>query len=103
MGQHNRAADLLVSMTGVNTQTDVRLDGLVELGLAGGDHQLGGLVRIVLIQMVDQLHAVLVLLTMLHFNFLPCGISGTTSSHIDQGRLDPGKINGFRVGITPPR
>ena len=71
MGQNDRAADLLVSVTGVNAQTDGNFHRLVELGLAGADDQLRGLIGIVLIQVVNQLHAVLILLAMLHFNIPP--------------------------------
>ena len=35
VGQNDGAADLLVSVTGVNAQLDVQLDGLVELGGSG--------------------------------------------------------------------
>ena len=48
MGQNDRAADLLVSVTGVNAQTDGNFHRLVELGLAGADDQLRGLIGIVL-------------------------------------------------------
>ena len=71
MGQNDRAANLLVSVTGVNAQTDGNFHRLVELSLAGADDQLRGLIGIVLVQVVNQLHAVLILLAMLHFNIPP--------------------------------
>ena len=71
MGQHHRAANLLVGMAGVNAQTDVQLNGLVELGVAGLHNQAHGLVGVILLQVIDQLHAVLVFLTMLHAFFPP--------------------------------
>ena len=47
VGKYHGAADLLVGMTGVNAQTDVDLDGLIEFclgGLAEYAHRLGGVV-----------------------------------------------------------
>ena len=45
VGQNDGAADLLVSVTGVNAQTDVDLNGLVELGLSSLHDQIAGLRR----------------------------------------------------------
>ena len=66
VGQNHRAADLLVSVTGVNTQADGDLDGLIKLGLAGLHDQINGLFGVILLQMVDQLSAVGILLTVFH-------------------------------------
>ena len=45
VGQNDSAADLLVSVTAVNAQTDVQLDGLIELGGSGLASQLQSLVH----------------------------------------------------------
>ena len=47
VGQNDSAADLLVSVTAVNAQTDVQLNGLVELGRSGLASQLQSLVHII--------------------------------------------------------
>ena len=47
VGQNDSAADLLVSVTAINAQTDVQLDGLVELGGSGLAYQLQTLLGIV--------------------------------------------------------
>ena len=67
VGQNNCATDLLVCMTGVNTKTDGDFNSLIELGFASLNNKITSLIRIILIQMVNQLYAVLVFLTMLHY------------------------------------
>ena len=66
MRQNHGAADLLVSVAGVNTQADGDFDSLVELGLTGLEHQIDGLFGVILLQMVDQLNAVVILLAVFH-------------------------------------
>ena len=70
--QNNRAADLLVGVTGVYTQTDRGFDGLVKLGLGGGEHCLNAFAGIVELLLFDQLYAVLILFAMLYilYSFL---------------------------------
>src|SRR5699024_721614 len=66
VGQHDSAADLLVGMTAVNAQTDVQLNGLIELGggqLAG---QLQRLVHIVQFGGIDLLGSVDIMLAVFH-------------------------------------
>ena len=47
VGQHHRAADLLVSVAGVNAQAQGQLYRLVKLGLAGLLNQVDGLGRVI--------------------------------------------------------
>ena len=56
MRQNDRAADLLVSVTGVNAQTNGDLDGLVEFGLAGLANQVASVSRIISSQGINQLY-----------------------------------------------
>ena len=52
-GQNDGAADLLVSVTGVDAELDVDFDGLVELGGGGLHDQIHGLGDVVLRAAVD--------------------------------------------------
>ena len=47
VGQNEYAANLLVCLAGINTQTDVQFDGFVELRLRGFDRETHRLVRVV--------------------------------------------------------
>ena len=67
VGQHDGAADLLVSVTGVHAQLDVQLHGLVELGGSGLADQLQTLLGVVQRSLVDLLGALLIFLTSKHF------------------------------------
>ena len=66
VGQNDSAADLLVSVTAINAQTDVQLDSLVELGGSGLASQLQSLVHIVCLSRIDQLCSVDIVLAMFH-------------------------------------
>ena len=66
VGQYDCAANLLISVTGVNAQADVSLDGLIKLGLGGGQNGLDTLGGIVKLLLVDILNAFVILLTVLH-------------------------------------
>ena len=63
VGQNHGAADLLVSVTGVNAQLDVQLNGLVELGGSTHHDQIQGFGGIILNRAVDQFGALLILFT----------------------------------------
>ena len=65
--QHHRAADLLIRMPGIHAQADGDFNGFIELGLAGLQHQVHRFLGIILLQMVDQLRALDILLSVLHF------------------------------------
>ena len=66
VGQHDGAADLLVGVTGVNTQLDVELDGLIELSAGSLADQLQTLLGIIQRGLIDLLGAFLILLTSKH-------------------------------------
>ena len=66
MGQHNRAADLLVSVAGVDTQSDVKLDGFVEFRIAGLLDELDRFSRVKGRQPVKLLDQFLVSLSSVH-------------------------------------
>ena len=66
VGQNDSAADLLVSVTAVNAQTDVQLNSLVELGRSGLASQLQSLVHIICLSRIDQLCSVDIVLAMFH-------------------------------------
>ena len=66
VGQDDSAADLLVSVAAINAQTDVQLDGLVELGGSGLASQLQSLVHIVQLSRIDLLCSVDIVLAMFH-------------------------------------
>ena len=65
-----RAADLLVSVTAVNAELDVQLDGLVELGLAGADNKIQSLHGIIECLLIDELCALFIIFTSKQFVFL---------------------------------
>ncbi|EJX03168.1 hypothetical protein EVA_08727 [gut metagenome] len=71
MGQDNCTADLLVSVTAVNAQTDVQLDGLIKLSLSGLAADVQSLIAVIQLGTVDQLSAVNVVLTVFHYSFPP--------------------------------
>ena len=77
VGQYDRAADLLVSVTGVNAQLNVQLNGLVELGLRGGNNGGKRLSGIVQLGAVDRLCAVYILFTFMHNKSSLSGNAGT--------------------------
>ena len=54
--------NLLVSVTGVNAQLHVELDGLVELGLGGLADEVHALSGFILSALIDQLGALLIFL-----------------------------------------
>ena len=69
VGQDHSAADLLVSVAAVNTQTDMQLNGLVKLGggsLAGKLQRLGGLINLAAL---NELGSIRIFLTVFH-----CGV-----------------------------
>ena len=66
VGQHDGAANLLVSVTGVNTQLHVQLNGLVELGAGGLADQLQTLFGIIQGGLVDLLGDFFIFLTSKH-------------------------------------
>ena len=66
MRQHDGAANLLVSVTAVNAQTHMQLNGLVKLGLGGLAAQIHGLFGIIQFGTVEQLGAVDVMLAVFH-------------------------------------
>ena len=63
VGQDDGAADLLVSVAGVDAELDVDLDGLVELGGGGLHDERKGVGDFILHGAVDLLRAVLIFLT----------------------------------------
>ena len=63
VGQDDGAADLLVSVAGVDAELDVDLDGLVELGGSGLHDERKGVGDFILHGAVDLLRAVLIFLT----------------------------------------
>ena len=67
VGQHYRAADLLVGMAGVDAQTHMDLNGLVKLGLGGLTYQRAGLFQVVQLVGVYDLLAICIFLTVFHF------------------------------------
>jgi len=70
VGQNDCATDLLVSVTGVNAQLDVQLDGLVELSGSTLHDQIQSFVGIILNRAVNQLCALLILFASKQCNFL---------------------------------
>ena len=83
VGQNDSAADLLVSVTAINAQTDVQLDGLVELGGSGLASQLQSLVHIVCLSRIDQLCSVDIVLAMFHCispSSSPCTLTAPSAS-----------------------
>ena len=64
--QNNCTTNLLVSVTGVNAQTDVCFDGLIELCLCVCANQRQCLVRCVLLCAVYSLAAVVIFLSVIH-------------------------------------
>ena len=76
VGQDDGAADLLVSVAGVNAQLHVQLDGLVELGLGGLGDKLESLSGLILGAFIDELRALFIIFTSEHFIILlKCGFS----------------------------
>ena len=71
VGQNHGAADLLVSVTGVNTQLDVQLNGLIELGGSALYNQAQSLGGLVLNSAVDELRAFFILFTSKQCNYPP--------------------------------
>ena len=78
---------LLVSVTGVNTQLDVQLDGLVELSGSTLDNQVQGFVGIILNRAVNQLGALLILFASKQCNILLYSGDAEKSSHISGFKL----------------
>ena len=68
VGQNDSAADLLVSVTAVNTELYVQLDGLVELCLACGANQGQCLHGIIECLLINELGALFIILTSKHFS-----------------------------------
>src|SRR5699024_8748771 len=68
--QNDRAANLLVSVTGVNAQLYMQLNGLVELSLSGRNNGCKRLSGIVQLGTVYQLCALYILFTFAHNNIL---------------------------------
>ena len=82
MRQNHGAADLLVSVLGVDAQTERYVDGAVEFRDNGLLHQFHSLFRGIELVGVDQLGSVDVLFTMLaHVMIPPCGIDGLRLPH----------------------
>ena len=81
MGQHDSAADLLVSVTGVNAQLHVKLNGLVKLGLRGLADEVHTLSGFILSALVDQLGALLIFLASKQCYFLLIVVLRNVSSH----------------------
>ena len=75
VGQDHRTADLLVSVTGVDAQTDGDFHGLIELGLGGLADQFHGVNDVILNAAIDQLSAVFIFLTSEQCNILLSGDS----------------------------
>ena len=66
VGQHDGAADLLVSVTGVNTQLHMQLDGLIKLSGSGLADELQTFLGIIQCSLVDLLGDLLIFLTSKH-------------------------------------
>ena len=73
--ENDRAADLLVSVTGVNAELDVDFNSLVELGGSGLYNKIHSSGNFVLRGAVDQFRAVLIFFTSKQCNFLLSGDS----------------------------
>ena len=66
VGQHDGAADLLVSVTGVHTQLHMQLDGLIKLSGSGLADKLQTFLGIIQCGLIDLLGDFLILLTSKH-------------------------------------
>ena len=76
VGQDDGAADLLVSVAGVNAELHMQLDGLVELRLGGLGDKLESLSGLILGAFIDELRALFIIFTSEHFIILlKCGFS----------------------------
>jgi len=69
-GQQDGAAHLLIGMARVDAQTEMHLDGAVELRIADLLEECNGLVWRIVLHAVDELGSILVLLTVLCHDFL---------------------------------
>ena len=78
VGQNDCAADLLICVTGVNTEADMGFDGLVKLCLTGGDDDFETLFGIVQLLLIEKLYAFVILLAMLHNQYLASQSTTTT-------------------------
>ncbi len=63
MGQHDRAANLLIGMLGIDAQPDGHFDRLVEFGAGRLLDDLHRLFRVVQLILLDKLESFLVFLT----------------------------------------
>ena len=68
--QNDRTTDLLVGVTGVNTQTDVELNGFIELRLGALDHEIQRFGRFELGLLIVSFYAIKVFFASVHFCFL---------------------------------
>ena len=87
VGQDDSAANLLVSVAAVNAQTDMQLNGLVELSGSGLAAQLQGFGGIVSLIVLDQLSSVDILLAVFHC-VLPSYSALNGNAHAAGGALD---------------
>ena len=104
--ENDCTTDLLVSVTGVDTQTDVSFDSFVELGFRCIADELESFVYLISLGFVDELFAVDIFLAVFHSSLPPAlvfhndahGTCGTCDHRA--GRLDAGSIEvtHFRLG-----
>ncbi len=71
VGQNHGAANLLVSVTGVNAQLDVQFHGLIKFCGSALHNQIQGFAGIILNGAVNQLGALLILFASKQFNYPP--------------------------------
>ena len=69
--QNDGTADLLVSVTAVDTELHMQLDGFVELRLAGGDDEIKCFLRLIQSLFINELCALFIIFTSEHFVFPP--------------------------------
>ena len=81
VGQGDGTTDVLVSLAGVDTQTEVGLNGLVKLGRSDLLDELHGLKRAVELELLDLLRSGAEILSMLR-HVLPPVVNGHMPSHI---------------------
>ena len=64
--ENNGASDLLISVTGVNAESDVELDSLVELSLSCFANEVASFSYLIELGRIDQFYAFVIFLSVLH-------------------------------------
>ena len=99
MRQGDGATDVLVGLTGVDAQTEVRLDGLVELGGCDLLHQADSLERLVELELLDLLRSGAEIVSMLPACSTSCGHRARALPH----RCAPYCARAGFTGVVNPR